>query len=455
MRIAFHTLGCKLNFAETTTIARELVDRGYEKVAFRETADVYVINTCSVTAKADRECRKVVRQALRRSPGATVALIGCYAQLQPHQVASIPGVSLVLGAGEKFNLAEHLQALPANGQPTVLSGPIDEQEDFIAAFSTNERTRAFLKVQDGCDYGCSFCTIPLARGKSRSPAVVELVGMARDLARGGAREIVLTGVNVGDFGRGRGESFYNLIQSLDAVPGIERYRISSLEPNLLSDEILDFITRSRKFVPHFHLPLQSGLGKILRTMRRRYTRELYAGRVDRIRKHLPQSCIGADVIVGFPGETEADFREGYAFIRDLDISYLHVFTYSEREGTAALKLANPVPPEERARRSRMLRILSDKKRHSFYQRQLNTNREVLFETWQEGRARGHSDNYIPVQVKGPPELVNQIHPVRLEAIRGGIVVGGLIRPLAELDRPPIRRLVDPPAELVPRNGRRT
>ena len=422
-KVGFYTLGCKLNYSETSTIGRLFSQAGYEIAQFHEGADIYVINTCSVTENADKKCRKVVREALRISPDAYVAIIGCYAQLKPVEIAEIPGVDLVLGAAEKFRLLEHIGDLVKRPKARVVNSGIESASNYIASWSAGDRTRTFLKVQDGCDYTCSFCTIPLARGKSRSDRIENIVRSAETIARSGVKEIVLTGVNIGDFGKGQQggrrqeESFYDLVRELDKTDGIERFRISSIEPNLLTDEIISFVASSRRFVPHFHIPLQSGSDKILRLMRRRYQRALYADRVARIKSLMPDCCIGVDVIVGFPGETRDDFLETYRFLNGLDISYLHVFTYSERDNTHALSLPGRVDPAERAERSKMLHILSEKKRRHFYTRHLGRTMPVLFEgDCKDGMMHGFTPNYIKVRAKYDPVLVNDIKEVALVAI---------------------------------------
>lgn len=422
-KVGFYTLGCKLNYSETSTIGRLFSQAGYEIAQFHEGADIYVINTCSVTENADKKCRKVVREALRISPDAYVAIIGCYAQLKPVEIAEIPGVDLVLGAAEKFRLLEHIGDLVKRPKARVVNSGISSASNYIASWSAGDRTRTFLKVQDGCDYTCSFCTIPLARGKSRSDRIENIVRSAETIARSGVKEIVLTGVNIGDFGKGQQggrrqeESFYDLVRELDKTDGIERFRISSIEPNLLTDEIISFVASSRRFVPHFHIPLQSGSDKILRLMRRRYQRALYADRVAQIKSLMPDCCIGVDVIVGFPGETRDDFLETYRFLNGLDISYLHVFTYSERDNTHALSLPGRVDPAERAERSKMLHILSEKKRRNFYTQHLGRTMPVLFEgDCKDGMMHGFTPNYIKVRAKYDPVLVNDIKEVALVAI---------------------------------------
>lgn len=426
--VAFYTLGCKLNYSETSAIGRQFTDAGYLEVPFSDGADIYVINTCSVTEFADRKCRQFVRRALRKNPEAKVVVVGCYAQLKPQEIADIPGVDLVLGAAEKFRILEYIDEIGATpGKGMVRAGAVREASEFVHAFSIGDRTRSFLKVQDGCDYKCSFCTIPLARGRSRSNTVESVVENARQIGLQGSREIVLTGVNIGDFGNGtaviEGERpkkealFIDLIRALDEVDTTERFRISSIEPNLCTDEIIDFVAGSQRFVPHFHMPLQSGNNKQLQQMRRRYRRELYADRVAHIRRVMPHACIGVDVIVGFPGETEADFLETYEFINSLDISYLHVFTYSERANTPAAEMADPVPMEERRSRNQMLNILSEKKRRAFYERHLGQRRPVLFEeSRHEGYVSGFTDNYIRIEAPLGPEWINHSLEVELRHI---------------------------------------
>ncbi|WP_160711896.1 tRNA (N(6)-L-threonylcarbamoyladenosine(37)-C(2))-methylthiotransferase MtaB [Chitinophaga solisilvae] len=413
--VAFHTLGCKLNFSETSSLSRLLEQDGFVKTDFDNTADVYVINTCSVTDNADKECRQLVRRIQRRAPESMVVITGCYAQLKPQEIASIEGVDLVLGAAEKFNIAEHLKTLTKGDSAKICSCDIEEVNTFHSSYSVNDRTRTFLKVQDGCDYGCTFCTIPMARGKSRSDSVESVAAHARSLAANGVKEIVLTGVNLGDFGKGlhggkkREESFYELIQVLDEVDGIERYRISSIEPNLLSNEIITFVAGSRKFMPHFHIPLQSGNNEILGLMRRRYRRELYAEKVALIKEIMPHCSIGVDVIVGFPSESDAHFQDTYDFLHQLDVSYLHVFTYSERANTPALEIQPVVPINIRHERNKMLRNLSHKKQQFFQEQHLNQTRKVLFEGQnKEGMMEGYTDNYIRIVTPHRQEWVNQL-----------------------------------------------
>lgn len=419
-QVAYYTLGCKLNFSETSTIARDLQQEGFEKVNFDQRADLYVINTCSVTDNADKKCRQVVRQALRSNPEAFIAVVGCYAQLQPEEIASIPGVDLVLGASEKFKISDYLTDLNKNDVGAIHSCDIDQADFYVGSYAIGDRTRAFLKVQDGCDYKCTYCTIPLARGISRSDTLENVLANTQEIANQGIREIVLTGVNIGDYGKGEfgnkkhEHTFLELVQALDEVPGIARYRISSIEPNLLQNETIDFVAGSKRFVPHFHIPLQSGSNAILGLMRRRYRRELYADRVEHIRKKMPKACIGVDVIVGFPGETEAHFMDTYNFLHGLDISYLHVFTYSERPNTPAAAMEGSVPVAERARRSKMLRSLSEKKRRAFYQQHLSAEFEVLFEGEnKKGYIHGFTENYIKVKSPWNPDLVGTTQRVVL------------------------------------------
>ena len=422
-RIAFHTMGCKLNFSETATISRDFLHHGFEKVDYKDTADIYILNTCTVTENADKEARKLIRQAKRRNPDSSVAVIGCYAQLNPNNIAAIDGVDVVLGAEEKFNLLNHLDSMDLNGRTKVIQSEIDQLHKFTPSYSAGERTRSFLKIQDGCDYICSFCTIPLARGESRSGTIANTLKEAREVAETDTREIVLTGVNIGDFGKGSQETFFDLIQQLDKLEGIDRIRISSIEPNLLTNDIIKFCSKSEKFMPHFHVPLQSGSDKILGAMRRRYTRELYEERVTKIKSIMPDCCIGVDVIVGFPGETDEDFLDTYHFLNELDISYLHVFTYSERPNTGAVEMEGAVSKDIRAERSKMLHILSDKKWRYFYEQFIDKDRPVLFETMKNGKILGHTDNYIQIQVDGDLELINTIHSVKLVHNHGTVVDG--------------------------------
>ena len=423
-KVAFYTLGCKLNFSETSTIARLFEDAGFAKVDFEDAPDVFVINTCSVTDNADKKCKQLVKKALKVNPNAFVTIVGCYAQLKPEEIGKIPGVDLVLGANEKFDILAYLEQTDKKEEAQVSYQNIKETKEFIPSFSYGDRTRSFLKVQDGCDYFCSFCTIPLARGKSRNASISETLVEAEKIAQTEIKEVVLTGVNIGDFGQGEGENFFQLIQALDKVDGIDRFRISSIEPNLLSNEIIDFsLTNSHKFVPHFHIPLQVGNDRILKAMRRKYERSLYAERVTQIKSLRTDCCIGVDVIVGFPGETDEEFLDSYNFIQSLPISYIHVLTYSERANTSAPKLGEFVPMEKRKERSKMLHILSDKKKRAFYEENVGTERTVLFEAEEEeGMMYGFTENYVKVKTPFNPELVNNFRKVRLKSIdRDGIV----------------------------------
>lgn len=421
---AFHTLGCKLNFAETSTIARQLTDAGYEKVSFDDKANIYVINTCSVTENADRECKLHVKRAMKANPEGLVVIVGCYAQLKPEEISQITGVDLVLGAKEKFNILSYLDDLEkSDNQGTIHSCEIEETDFFIGSYSIGDRTRAFLKVQDGCDYKCTYCTIPLARGISRSDTIESVVKNAKEIAAKDIKEIVLTGVNIGDYGKGEfgnkrhEHTFLDLISELNKVEGIERIRISSIEPNLLKDESIDLVSKSENFVPHFHIPLQSGSDELLKKMKRRYLTNIYQNRVNKIREVMPHAAIGVDVIVGFPGETEELFMETYNFINQLPISYLHVFTYSERENTEAAEMSGAVPIPERKRRNKMLRILSEKKKMAFYETQLGKTLPVLWEHEnKEGRMYGFTENYVRVQKDYDANLVNTIEFLKLEKI---------------------------------------
>lgn len=422
-KVAFYTLGCKLNFSETSTIARSFENEGFKKVEFEEKADIYVINTCSVTDNADKQFKQIVRKALKTNKNAFVAAIGCYAQLKPEELIAVDGVDLVLGAKEKFNITQYIDDLTKLNEGQIHSCDINEADFYVGSYSIGDRTRAFLKVQDGCDYKCSYCTIPMARGISRSDTMENVLKNAHEIAQKGIKEIVLTGVNIGDYGKGEfgnkkhEHTFLELVQALDKVKGIERLRISSIEPNLLKDETIDFVSKSKTFVPHFHIPLQSGSNEILKKMKRRYLRELYQNRVAKIRQVMPDACIGVDVIVGFPGETDELFLETYRFLSELDISYLHVFTYSERDNTEAVLMEGVVPAEVRAKRSRMLRGLSAKKRHAFYQSQLGTEHTVLFEGEnKKGYIYGFTENYVKVKTPWNPELVNTLHQVKLTSI---------------------------------------
>ena len=422
-RVAFYTLGCKLNFSETSTIARNFENQGFAKVDFTDRPDIVVINTCSVTENADKKCRQIVKKAVKVNPAVFVVMIGCYAQLKPEEIANIDGVDLVLGANEKFNILDHLDSLEKKEIAKIENSNIKETTDFIPSFSFGDRTRSFLKVQDGCDYFCTFCTIPLARGKSRNVTVAETVKEAQKIAETKIKEVVLTGVNIGDFGQGEGENFFDLIQELANVKGIERYRISSIEPNLLTNQIIDFVAEDNSFLPHFHIPLQSGSDTLLKQMRRKYLSGLYTERVKRIKSHNPDTCIGVDVIVGFPGETEEEFLTTVNYLKNLDISYLHVFTYSERANTTARKMADAIPIQIRRERSKQLQILSNKKRRAFYETQLGKTKSVLFEGEEnEGTMYGFTENYVKVKTKFNADLVNQIVNVKLIEIDRDAVV---------------------------------
>lgn len=429
-KVAFYTLGCKLNFAETSTIARSFEEDGYIRIDFDDPADIYVINTCSVTENADKQFKQIVRKALKTNPKAFLAAVGCYAQLKPEELASVDGVDLVLGAKEKFNITQYIDDLTKNNEGVVHSCEIAETDFYVGSYSIGDRTRAFLKVQDGCDYKCTYCTIPMARGISRSDTIENILSNAKKISDKGIKEIVLTGVNIGDYGKGEfgnkkhEHTFLELVQALDKVEGIERLRISSIEPNLIKDETIDFIAQSNSFVPHFHIPLQSGSNEILKKMKRRYLRELYVSRVAKIREVMPDACIGVDVIVGFPGETDELFLETYYFLNDLDISYLHVFTYSERDNTEAVLMDGVVPDEVRAKRSKMLRGLSAKKRNAFYESQLGKEKTVLFESDnKQGYIHGFTENYVKVKAPWDPALVNTLHKVKLTKID----VDGMVR----------------------------
>lgn len=424
---SFYTLGCKLNFAETSTIARDLTANGFVKVGFEQGADVYVINTCSVTDHADRKCKRVVAEALRFNNKATIIVVGCYAQLKPEEISRIPGVSLVLGAHEKFNIAHFIDKIEHGNTPVIAQRKIKDTNFFIPSYSLGDRTRTFLKVQDGCDYVCAFCTIPLARGSSRNHSIEQTLKVAREIAASEVKEIVLSGVNIGDFGKSTNETFLELIKGLELVDGIDRIRISSIEPNLLSNEIIEFVSRSKKFLPHFHIPLQSGNNRILKLMRRRYERELYEQRIQTIKEKMPDACIGVDVIVGFPGETEEEFLDTYEFLNRLNVSYLHVFTYSERAKTTAIKMEGKIPISERKRRNEMLTILSEKKRHAFYQSQTGKIRPVLFEAETHGdKMYGFTDNYVKVEIPYDPAIVNEIHEFKIQNMnQDGIMTGHL------------------------------
>jgi threonylcarbamoyladenosine tRNA methylthiotransferase MtaB len=422
-KVAFYTLGCKLNFSETSTIARGFQDEGFDRVDFSEKADMYVINTCSVTENADKRFKNIVKQAQKVNPEAFVAAIGCYAQLKPEELAAVDGVDLVLGATEKFKITDYINDLSKNNFGAIHSCEIEEADFYVGSYAIGDRTRAFLKVQDGCDYKCTYCTIPLARGISRSDTLANVVKNAYEIASQDIKEIVLTGVNIGDYGKGEfgnkkhEHTFYDLVEALDKIEGIHRLRISSIEPNLLKNKTIDFVAKSNSFVPHFHIPLQSGSDEILKLMRRRYLSGLYVDRVTKIKEVMPDACIGVDVIVGFPGETDELFLKTYHFLNELDISYLHVFTYSERDNTVAADMLNVVPKKVRTKRSKMLRSLSVKKRRAFYESQLGSTRTVLFEGENKaGYIHGFTENYVKVKAAWDPELVNQLKKVALTKI---------------------------------------
>lgn len=429
-RVAFYTLGCKLNFSETSTITRLFEDGGYAKVDFEANPDVFVINTCSVTENADKKCKQLVKRAKKISPDSMVIIIGCYAQLKPEEISKIPGVDLVLGANEKFNVLEYLEQkrnilLDTNenielqtSDATIFHQNIKHTHDFIPSHSYGDRTRSFLKVQDGCDYFCTFCTIPLARGKSRNASIEQTIAQVKKIANTEVKEVVLTGVNIGDFGQGGSENFFGLVKALDTVHGINRYRISSIEPNLLSNEIIEFcLNKSERFVPHFHIPLQSGSDEILEKMRRKYRTDLFKNRIEQIKTSNPDTCIGVDVIVGFPGETDDNFLETMHFLKDLDISYLHVFTYSERANTGAPKLGTKVPMEVRRERSKQLHLLSERKKQAFYKSQVGQTKMVLFEQEEnEGSLYGFTENYVKVKTPFAANLINQVVPVEITEI---------------------------------------
>ncbi len=422
-KVAFYTLGCKLNFSETSTISRNFTDEGFDRVDFEDVADIYVINTCSVTENADRQFKQVVKKAMKLNDKAFVAAVGCYAQLKPEELAAVDGVDLVLGATEKFKITDYINDLSKNDFGEVHSCEIAEADFYVGSYSIGDRTRAFLKVQDGCDYKCTYCTIPLARGISRSDALENVLQNAKEISQQGIKEIVLTGVNIGDYGKGEfgnkkhEHTFLDLVKALDEVKGIERLRISSIEPNLLKNETIEFVSQSNIFVPHFHIPLQSGSNDILKLMKRRYQREVYTERVNKIREVMPHACIGVDVIVGFPGETDEHFLETYNFINEMDISYLHVFTYSERDNTEAAAMEGIVASNVRAKRSKMLRGLSVKKRRAFYESQIGTNRKVLFESEnKEGYIHGFTENYVKVKTPWNPDLINTLHEINLSKI---------------------------------------
>jgi threonylcarbamoyladenosine tRNA methylthiotransferase MtaB len=422
-KVSFHTLGCKLNFAETSTIARDFSAKGFEKVTFSEAADIYVINTCSVTENADKETKTIIRSALKHNPDAFVAIVGCYAQLKPEEIIKIEGVDLVLGATEKFKITDYIHDLTKKDLGEIHSCEIVDADFFVGSYSIGDRTRAFLKVQDGCDYKCTYCTIPLARGISRSDSMESVLRNAKEISEKDIKEIVLTGVNIGDYGKGEfgnkkhEHTFLELVQNLEQVKGIERLRISSIEPNLLKNETIDFVANSKTFVPHFHIPLQSGSDKLLGLMKRRYKRDTYTNRVEQIKRTMPHACIGVDVIVGFPGETDELFMETYNYLNDMDVSYFHVFTYSERANTEAAEMEGAIDRGIRKKRSKMLRILSAKKKRAFYESQLGTKTRVLFEgDNKEGWIHGFTENYIKVKTHWDPELVNEIQDIELTKI---------------------------------------
>jgi len=433
-QVAFYTLGCKLNFSETSTIARQFQNNGYERVEFEDRAEIYVINTCSVTENADKRFKTIVKKALKTNPDAFIIGIGCYAQLKPEELADVDGVDLVLGATEKFKVTDYIQNLAKNDFGEVHSCEIDEADFYVGSYSIGDRTRAFLKVQDGCDYKCTYCTIPLARGISRSDKLDNVIKNAKEISQQGIKEIVLTGVNIGDYGKGEygnkkhEHTFLDLVKALDQVDGIKRLRISSIEPNLLKDETIDFVAKSPNFVPHFHIPLQSGSNALLKKMKRRYLRELYSDRVERIKSKMPDACIGVDVIVGFPGESDDHFLETYKFLNALDISYLHVFTYSERDNTLAAEMGGVVPQSVRKKRSKMLRGLSAKKRRAFYESQVGKTKTVLFEDQnKKGYIHGFTENYVKVKLPWDPYLVNTLNKINLKYIdTDGIVRGELV-----------------------------
>ena len=416
-RIAFHTLGCKLNFSETATLSRLFISEGFEKVSFNQFADVYIINTCSVTELADKKCRQAIRKAIRRNPNAITIVTGCFAQLKPKEIINIPGVSLVLGANEKLNFNKYLEQINEKKTPQIYSCEISEVDNFFSAYSLNERTRSFLKVQDGCDYPCTYCTIPKARGKSRNGSIAEILEKAKDIAAHNVKEIILTGVNIGDFGKSTNESFLDLIKALDSVKGIERIRISSIEPNLLTDEIIEYVAQSKHLMPHFHIPLQSGSDTMLKKMKRRYNTDLFREKITKINNLIPDAAIGVDVIVGFPSESDKHFSEAEAFINSLDIMNLHVFTYSEREGTPATEISPRVPIAKRQERSRQFHVLSNKKQRTFNERFVNTNRYALMEmTSNKGVMYGFTDNYIKIELPFDENLKNKIVNVKLISV---------------------------------------
>ena len=424
-RIAFHTLGCKVNYSETSSISRDIIKSGFEQVNYKDLADIYVLNTCSVTENANKDARKFVRTVRRKNPNATIAVIGCYAQLKPDEIGEIDGIDIVLGAEEKFNLIDHLDGFELNREKKILKSNIKFVSDFKSSYSIGERTRSYLKVQDGCNYNCSFCTIPLARGRSRSDTIRNTIKVAKEIASTEVKEIVLSGINIGDYGISSDESFSDLIKEMDSLSGIDRIRISSIEPNLLSNEIIELSSISKKLMPHFHIPLQSGSDNILKAMKRRYDTNLYADLIKKIKIKIPDVAIGVDVMVGFPGETEEDFLSTYNFIKKLEISYLHVFTYSERPNTDALNLDKIVSMEKRKERSKILHSLSDEKLLNFYDQFIGQKRPVLFESIKNGQLIGHSDNYIKIKSNGTPDLINTIQNVDLLDNDGRYVYGAI------------------------------
>ena len=423
---AFYTLGCKLNFAETSTISRDLEEDGYAKIDFELGADIYVINTCSVTDQADKKCRNIVRKALKYNPNAFIIVIGCYAQLKPNEISTIRGVDLVLGAQEKFNIGKYIENTSKKHKPVLLNEPIKNVKSFYPGYSVGDRTRSFFKVQDGCNYFCSFCTIPIARGKSRSGSISQTIEKAKEIGRSEVKEVVLTGINLGDFGYGTNENFFQLINELDALNGISRYRISSIEPDLLSEEIILFVNSSKKFVPHFHIPLQSGSNNLLKKMRRKYNTELYTSRIKLIKKLMPHACIGVDVIVGFPGESEQEFNKTIDYLKSLPISYLHVFTYSERANTNATKMNEVIPIEIRRKRSKQLRILSLKLKLKFYNDNIGFNGKVLFESKEDDFLIGFTENYLKVKIPFEEKMINTIQDVTIKKISSEIEAYGSI-----------------------------
>ena len=428
---SFYTLGCKLNFSETSTISRDLEEEGYAKIDFELGADIYVINTCSVTDQADKKCRNIVRKALKYNPNAFIVVIGCYAQLKPEEISRIEGVDLVLGAQEKFNISNYLKDTEKKKKPVLLNQPIKNVKTFYPGYSVGDRTRSFFKVQDGCNYFCSFCTIPLARGKSRSGTISQTIDKAKEIGNSEVKEVVLTGINLGDFGHGTKENFYQLINELEELKSISRFRISSIEPDLLSEEIIEFVNSSEKFVPHFHIPLQSGSNFLLKKMRRKYNTDLYSSRIKLIKKLMPHACIGVDVIVGFPGETEEEFNKTIDYIKSLPVSYLHVFTYSERANTNAPKMNEIVPMEIRRKRSKQLRILSLKLKLKFYNENIGYMGKVLFESKEDNFLIGFTENYLKVKIPFKPKMINTIQEVRIEKISSDIEAYGSI--LKELE----------------------